>query len=327
MKTDIAIGTLRGGIGNLKMNPAGLTLPAAILLMMAGFSVMGDGYLSAGNIWNIANQTTYLTIFACAQMLVLLVRGLDLSIGHTASTVSVASALIATGGLLPQSEASMVASIAGGLGVALLIGVFNGVGVAYLRVNPFVTTLASFNICFGIASMLSDGRPVGGVPSDFSRIFYGAGGTGLSVPIMWTLALVLILYVLLGNTRLGRAWYLIGGNPRAAVLAGLPTKRATLYAYVACSLVAGFGALMLTARTGSGEPNLGGEIMLQSIAAAAIGGVSLRGGNGGVMAAVMGAFFITVLANGMNFLQINGYLQQICLGLVIVAAVSLDRRR
>ena len=307
-----------------------LALPAAIVAMMLLFAWAGDGYLSASNLANIANQATYLAIFASAQLLVLLVRGLDLSIGHAVSMVSVVSALVVTGawGGMGEGPAGAMAGVAAGLGTALLVGAFNGIGVACLRVNPFVTTLASFNICFGLASMLSGGRPIAGVPAEFSRLFYGSTGlAGLSIPIVWTGLVLGVIQFVLTCTRLGRSWYLIGGNPRAAILAGIATRRSTVLAYLACSFVAGIGALMLTARTGSGEPNLGGDVMLQSIAAAAIGGVGMRGGHGNVAAALLGAIFITVLSNGMNLLQINGYLQQIALGLVIVAVVSLDRRR
>jgi ribose transport system permease protein len=125
----------------------------------------------------------------------------------------------------------------------------------------------------------------------------------------------------------GRSLYLIGNNPRAAHLAGLPSKRFLAYAYIACALLAAFGALMLTARTGSGEPNLGGSLMLESIAAAVIGGVSLQGGVGGIGAVVLGALFVTMLSNSMDLLEVGGYVQQILLGCVIIVAIFLDRLR
>ena len=125
------------------------------------------------------------------------------------------------------------------------------------------------------------------------------------------IVVAVFLYFLLDRTVFGRALYLIGNNPRAAHLAGLPSKRYLFLAYVTCSLLAAFGSLMLTARTGSGEPNLGGSLMLESIAAAVIGGVSLQGGVGGIIPAILGSIFVTMLSNAMDLLEVGGYVQQI----------------
>jgi len=118
---------------------------------------------------------------------------------------------------------------------------------------------------------------------------------------------------------------LIGANPKAAVAAGIRRLPVLTLTYALCGVLIGVGALMMTARTGSGEPNLGGNLTLESIAAAVVGGVRLTGGEGGVGAAVIGALLVTVLANGMNLAQIDGYLQQICLGAIIVVSLILGR--
>jgi ribose transport system permease protein len=147
------------------------------------------------------------------------------------------------------------------------------------------------------------------------------------VPVVLAAVVCLLLFFLLERTVFGRSLYLIGNNPRAADLAGLPRVKYLTLAYVLCSALAAFGALMLTGRTGSGEPNLGGSLMLESIAAAVIGGVSLQGGIGGVAQVILGSVFVTMLANGMDLLQVGGYIQSIILGGVIIAAVFLDRLR
>ncbi|CAM5372258.1 Monosaccharide ABC transporter membrane protein (CUT2 family) OS=Eoetvoesiella caeni OX=645616 GN=DFR37_10280 PE=4 SV=1 [Eoetvoesiella caeni] len=135
------------------------------------------------------------------------------------------------------------------------------------------------------------------------------------------------LHAMLVGTVFGRSLYLIGSNSRAAAVAGVPVTRYVFLTYVLASLVVAVGAMMLTGRTGSGEPNLGGSLLLPSIAAAVVGGISLRGGTGGVGNAVVGALFISILSNGMNLIEINGYLQNIILGIVILAALYLDRFR
>jgi len=136
-----------------------------------------------------------------------------------------------------------------------------------------------------------------------------------------------VLLVLLRATRWGRSMVLIGANPRAAVAAGIRPFSVLTLTYALCGVLIGIGALMLTARTGSGEPNLGGNLTLESIAAAVVGGVRLTGGEGGVGQALTGALFITVLANGMNLAQIDGYLQQVCLGGIIIASLIMGRDR
>jgi ribose transport system permease protein len=148
----------------------------------------------------------------------------------------------------------------------------------------------------------------------------------LGVRVTVGIAVVVMLIAWFGLTRtvFGRVVYIIGSNPRAAHVAGLPARLVLGGTYVVCSLLAALGALMLTARTGSGEPNLGGSLMLQSIAAAVIGGASLRGGRGGAGSALLGALFVTMLSNGMDMLRISGYIQLITLGVVVILATALD---
>jgi ribose transport system permease protein len=307
-----------------------LSLPLLMAVMeLAVFSVE-PRVLSPRNIANILNQSSYLLLFASGQMIVILTRGFDLSLGTTVSAVSVASALamtsLASAGV---SDPAVVAlGLAVGLGFGTLVGIFNGVCVSRLGISPFIVTLGSLNICMGLATTMSGGRPVFNVPDAFSGLLYnGVLIPGISIPLALAILVCLLLYVLLDRTIFGRSLYLIGNNPRAAYLAGLPSRRYLALAYVVCSLLAAFGSLMLTARTGSGEPNLGGSLMLESIAAAVIGGVSLQGGVGGVIPVILGTLFVTMLSNAMDLLEVGGYVQQILLGCVIIGAIFLDRIR
>jgi ribose transport system permease protein len=307
-----------------------LILPIFMVVMELAVFAAEPSVLSPRNVVNILNQSSYLLVFASAQMVVILTRGFDLSLGTTVSAISVASALVMTGladGGAPDWVV-VAAGLAAGLGFGALVGLFNGIFVAGLEINPFVVTLGSLNICLGLATTISGGRPVFNVPDVFSRLLYnGALIPGISIPLMLAVMVCLLLYFLLDHTVFGRSLYLIGNNPRAAHLAGLPSKRYLTLAYITCSLLAAFGALMLTARTGSGEPNLGGSLMLESIAAAVIGGVSLQGGVGGIIPVILGSLFVTMLSNAMNLLRVGGYVQQILLGCVIIGAIFLDRIR
>lgn len=307
-----------------------LILPILMVVMELAVYSLEPRVLSQRNIVNILVQSSYLLLFASAQMVVILTRGFDLSLGTTVSAISVACAMVMTG--LAASGAPdwwiVVAGIGTGLGFGALVGLFNGFFVSWLRINPFVVTLGSLNICLGLSATLSGGRPVFNVPDPFSHLLYdGKLIPGVPIPLLLALLVCVGLYFLLDHTVFGRALYLIGNNPRAAHLAGLPSRRFLILAYLACSLLAAFGALMLTARTGSGEPNLGGSLMLESIAAAVIGGVSLQGGVGGIIPVILGTLFVTMLSNAMNLLEVGGYVQQILLGCVIIGAVFLDRIR
>ena len=307
-----------------------LLLPFLIVAMELGVSLLEPRVLSLRNVTNVLVQSSYLLLFASAQMVVILTGGFDLSLGMAVSVISVATALVTTALAAAGMPAWLiaVAGIATGLGVGLLIGIFNGTFVSWVGINPFVVTLGSLNICYGLATTISGGRPVFGVPDAFTHVLYdGTYLPWIPIPVALAIVVSVLLYLLLDRTVFGRALYLIGNNPRAASLAGLPSKRYLFLAYVTCSLLAAFGSLMLTARTGSGEPNLGGSLMLESIAAAVIGGVSLQGGVGGIVPVILGSIFVTMLSNAMDLLEVGGYVQQILLGCVIIAAIFLDRVR
>lgn len=303
-----------------------LALLGLLVAMELGFALLEPRIVSRGNLLNVMQQASYLVVFTVAQTLVILTRGFDLSLGTTVSAVSVASALVLTGFGDDPAGWVLLLGIAVGLGFGLLVGLFNGLLVALVGVNPFIATLASLNICLGLATTMSGGRPVFGVSDSFSAILYDGTIFGIREPPLIAGAVVLLAWFALTRTVFGRTIYILGGNPRAAMVAGMRVRTCLALAYVVCSLLAALGALMLTARTGSGEPNLGGSLMLQSIAATVIGGTSLRGGIGGVGSGVLGALFVTMLSNGMDLLRISGYVQMITLGLVVIAATALDYR-
>ena len=302
-----------------------LVLVGLIVATMLLFSAFDPRVLSAGNVRNIGVQLTYLALFAAAQSIVILTRGFDLSLGTTVSLVSIVSSMaMAQSGLDPV--AAIALGLLVGLVVGLVIGLVNGALVAFGRINPFVATLAMMNILATFSATVSGGFPVSNLPPTFSIL---ATAAPLGIPIqIWIVGVALLsLHFLLSATAFGRAIYILGSNPRAAHVAGLPTRRTFVVAYGLCSLLAALGALLLTARTGSGEPNLGGDLMLKSIAAAVLGGMRLRGGEGDMAAPVLGALLVTVLANGMDLVQIDGFIQQIFLGIIIIAALAVDEFR
>jgi ribose transport system permease protein len=313
------------GIANLVYR---VLVPASPVILVICFWLYVPAVLSLENIINIIQQTAFLFVLTSAQTIVLLTRGLDLSLGPSVSMVSVASALTMTAVLGPDGANGIIAALAGmaaGLLLGLLVGMFNGIAVAWLRVNPFVTTLASMNICLGIGTSLSDGHPVFGIPEEFNEAGYRLHVLGIPMSIIYAVAVGIALHLLLQYTVVGRSFYVLGSNPRAAIVAGWPRRRLLALAYILSALLTAVGALILTARAASGAPNLGGGLSLQTIAAAVIGGVSLTGGRGGLSSAVIGSFFITILSNGMDLADIGGYTQMLVMGAIVIFAVTLDR--
>jgi ribose transport system permease protein len=215
-----------------------LLLPLLIVAMALAVSLFEPRVLSLRNIINILVQSSYLLLFASAQMVVILTGGFDLSLGMTVSVISVATALVTTGLAAADAPAWLVliAGLAVGLGIGVLVGTFNGLFVSWVGINPFVVTLGSLNICYGLATTISGGRPVFNVPDAFTGPLYdGTFIPGVPVPVTLAILVAVFLYLLLDHTVFGRALYLIGNNPRAANLAGIPGRRYLFLAYVTCS--------------------------------------------------------------------------------------------
>ncbi|HEX3983152.1 MAG TPA: ABC transporter permease [Acidisoma sp.] len=303
-------------------------LPLLLVVICGYFTIEQPRFIGPRNISNVMVQASYLITLSAAQMMVLIVRGFDLSMGTVLSATSVLLALIITAILHQDANATglaVVAGVAGALGIGVLAGAVNGACVVFLKVNPFVVTLGTQGIAAGVAATVSGGFPVFGLPMRLTTVLSMGKVGGIPVPVIAAILILLVLYVILNYTVFGRGLYLVGSNPRAAIAAGLPSSSIVLGAYVLCSAVVAIVAILLTARTGSGEPNIGGGFMLQSIAAAVIGGLSLRGGQGTIYHCIIGGLFVTVLSNGMDLLQVDSFLQMVVLGGIFIAAVFLDR--
>ncbi len=326
-KNEVAIATI--ALPRKRFASVNFILPIATVALLVSFALFDARVLSPRNLVNILQQTSYLAVFALAQTVVLITRGLDLALGPTVSMVSVGAALAMTQtlGIENASVSLLLCGLMVGIGFGWCVGIFNGFVVAVLQVSPFIATLGSYNIAMGVATTLSSGRPVQNVPDLFTKLLYSESLFGVPAAIFITFLICLLLHFLLNRTVFGRALYLVGANSKAASVAGISTRRVLILAYLLSSSLSAIGALMLTARTGSGEPNLGGSLSLQALAAALVGGASLAGGTGGVSAALLGALFVTILSNGMNLARMNGNVQMIVLGAIVILGVMLDRHR
>ncbi len=305
-------------------------LPVLIVLSLIIFAWGNPRFLSEANIVNVSQQGVYLMLAALAQLLVLIAGGFDLSVGANIALTSIISSSVMVAVLGAHPDAAWLA-VSAGFVATLAVGVFTGAcnafGVAVLKVNPFIVTLATTSIFQGLTLLVSQGLQIEGLPDPFVEVL-GSGFVGdIPVAALIAIPIVIALYVLTSWTRFGRSFYATGSNPRATMIAGISVPRTLFATYMICAILAAFTGFLLTARVSSGEPLLGAEYPLRSITAAVIGGCSLRGGKGTVLGVVLGVVFVTILANGMDLLRLGSNYQMIILGLVLICAVVLDRYR
>jgi ribose transport system permease protein len=242
----------------------------------------------------------------------------------------VVGALVMAGAKSSFPEAVGVAVALGmlaGIAAGTLVGVVNGIGVALFDVSPFMMTLGTASISFGIALTLTSGVPVYGMPDAFGNVFGFGQFLGIPTPVYVTALLFVVLYLVLNWTPMGRYFYAIGGNYKASLLSGINTRFHLFMAYVLCGLMAAIAGMILTARLETGEANIGASMPLDSIAACVIGGVSLRGGVGRLGSVVLGAVFIGLIQNGMDLARIASYLQEVVIGVLLILAVIADQLR
>jgi inositol transport system permease protein len=211
-----------------------------------------------------------------------------------------------------------------GMVTGAICGALNGLVITRGRVAPFIATLGMMTAARGLALVISGGKPVSNLRRDFTVI--GSGDLlGIPVPVVALLAVALASAVFLGNFRLGRYIYAIGGNEDAARSSGVRIVNVKMFAYIVCGGLAGVAGTILAARITTGQPNAGIGYELDAIAAAVIGGTSLSGGSGTIGGTILGALLIGLINNGLDLLNVQSYYQQVVKGIIIVGAVWMDR--
>lgn len=296
---------------------SGYTILLAILIETVVFAAIAPGFSSIENLVNVALSIAVIGILAVGTTFVILTGGIDLSIGSVVALAGTVAAIVT------QKTELAASGFAAALAVAVAAAFFNGASIAYLKVPPFVATLAMLTIARGLAFILSEGRSIGNLPNGFG--WFGKASLA-GVPLqVWLMLLVFAAgWFVLKYTVFGRYVYAVGGNRDAAFLAGLNVSKITFSVYLVNGLIVGLAAIALASRLGAGVPNSGLQYELDVIAAVVVGGTSLTGGRGSVVATFFGALFIGVLNNGLNLAGIDTYFQKIILGLVILTAVVFD---
>ncbi len=300
-------------------------LPFLLVALLILFSVAESRFMTTSNMMIVGRQATYLAIVTAGQMLTILCAGFDLSVGSSVALTSIVTSSVIVSFASPVT--GIILGIAAGIMTAALVGLANGITIAVFRVSPFVVTLGMMSVIHGLALLLSGGVPIFNLPDELNQLLGVGKIVGIPVPVLVAIIIVILVFILLNRTRIGRYFYALGGNLEAARLSGIAIKKYTCLAYVLCGTLTGIAGVMLTARVASGEPNLGAALPLESIAAAVIGGVSLRGGEGGVIRAIFGAILIVLIRNGMNLMNISSYLQMVVMGCLLIFAVVMDQFR
>ncbi|MBX9299098.1 ribose ABC transporter permease [Chromobacterium piscinae] len=292
----------------------------ALVLVAVGLSVMSPDFLTVNNLLNVMRQVSINALIAFGMTLVILLGGIDLSVG---SILALSSVLTAT--LLQAGVAPMLATLLGILAGAAM-GLFNGLVISKGKVAPFIATLATMTILRGLALVFSNGSPITGFDSELFSMLGGGYVAGLvPVPVVWMLILFAGFWFLLKKTVFGRHLYATGGNEEAARLSGVKVDRVKLWVYTASGAMSAMAGVVLTSRLNSAQPTAGTGYELDAIAAVVLGGTSLSGGRGWIFGTLIGALLIGVLNNGLNLLGVSSFYQQVIKGAVILLAVLLDR--
>jgi len=305
-------------------------LPFLLLIAVIIFTLMSDNFLTGRNLLNVVRQSTYLMLVSMGQMFALLTGGFDLSVGTILALTSVVGATAMAGAYSAMPEAaglSILIGLLAGVAAGTAIGIVNGIGVSLFNVSPFMMSLGMASVGFGIALYMTGGMPVYGMPMEFGDTVGFGSILGVPTPVLVTAILIVVLFVVVNWTRLGRYFYAVGGNVKAARLSGINTRLTLFLAYVLCGAMAAISGILLTARLDTGEANIGATMPLESIAACVIAGVSLRGGIGRIENVVLGALFIGLVQNGMNLARIESYLQTVVIGVLLILAVVADQFR
>lgn len=300
-----------------------LSLLAALVLLVAVIGSQDSNFFRWQNLLSIGTAVTVFGILAIVQTVVILLGGLDISVGSMTGLTSVLSAMVFTA--TSSSSLGMLAALIAGL----LCGLVNGVVIVYGRVNAVIATLATLAAFKGLAQLISGGRAQGYTGTDDLYNYLGRGEVlGLPVLIVIMLVIAAIVHVVLRYTDIGRNIYAIGGNPVASRLAGININRYIVGVYMMVGVAGGIAGILLTARTGSGQPVSGSEgLELECITAAALGGAVLTGGKGTIPGTILAVLLLGVLSNGLTVLGVNPFWQNVAKGALLLIAVIIQQHR
>jgi len=293
-----------------------VSVVAGVALLFIVFSVLTSSFYSPGNLLDILLQSSINAMIAVGMTLVVIARGIDLSVGSVVGLTS-----MITASLLPINP---LLGIVAGIVLGLVCGLINGVLIAKLKLPDFIVTLGMLSIYRGAALIYTDGKPIYGIDATFRAIFAG-DVAGIPTPVIFALAIALVAFLVVRYTALGEQIIAVGGNEEAARLAGINIDRVKICVYAISGLLATFAGFVLIGRIGAAEPIGGTGFELQAIGAAVIGGASLFGGEGNPLGALVGALTLGAMQNGLTLLNVPSFWQLVATGVVVIVAVFADQ--
>lgn len=293
------------------------SLVTVVVMLSILFGSINPVFLSFSNLINIIDQIAIIGIISLGMTIVILLGGIDLSVGSIVAVTGIVLAKCLTGNF------SLTLSISVCLIAGIALGIINGLFISYGKVPAFVATLGVMSGARGLALFLTDSRAVSGIPAGFSSLIVRSV-YGITLPIIAFFVLSIVFWLFLKYTYWGKYIYAIGGNERAAWLSGIKVRKYKLLVYAISGLSSAVACIMLVGKLNSAQPQAGAMYELNAIAAVVIGGSSLSGGKGNIWNTVMGVLILGVLQNGFSILDVPYYYQQMLVGLIIIFAVLTD---
>ncbi len=302
-----------------------------LIALVIAFAIGSPTFLNAANVINLFGQMCLNAILATGLTYVILLGGIDISVGSTMAVTGILAALAIKGMGVESTPLIIFLQILIGVLSGAVIGLFIGWLVAYMNLVPMICTLALMQAFRGLAYIISGGGPVYGLPNGFAVLGSGrliqteSFKTGI-IPciVIFTVIVVVIFHLILTKSVFGRHVFATGSNPSVAHMCGVNTKRVTLMCHVICGITAGLAGVVAASKVNNGHPNTGDGYEMFAIAATVLGGTSLSGGTGSIARAMFGCAIIAVINNGMTLMEISAYWQKVVIGAIIILAVMLD---
>ena len=315
--------TATAGVGNavkiyFKENLGIIVAFLVLCVFLSVFPKTSGSFFTRQNIFNVLRQISTNLFLACGMTMVIILGGIDLSVG---SIIALSGCISA--GCVARYNLPLPIALLMGLLVGLLVGMFNGAVISKTTIPAFIVTLATMNIAKGLAYVYTGGSPVRVVTKEWQ--FLGAGYVGIfPTPVVILVIVLIITAIIMNKTKMGRHMYAVGGNQQAAEFSGIKVEKVKFFVHAFSGLMAGLAGILLASRMYSGQPTAGDGAEMDAIAAVVVGGTSMAGGSGKIGGTIIGGLIIGVLNNGLNLLNVNSFWQYVVKGVVILLAVFLD---
>jgi ribose transport system permease protein len=309
----------RKSISILRAKEVGVLLPLVVLFITLVF--LAQNFLTRDNIFSVLRAVSFEGIVAIGMLIVMLTGGLDLSVASNMALTGILASIFMTNGI--PTFVSIVLALVG----SACVGLMNGFLINKIKLGAIIVTLGMLSVVRGLAYIVTRGMPIVDLPQNFTFLGQGLIGGLVPVPILFFVVISAICHFMLKYTVLGYHFFSVGGNETASRYSGINVERVRYFSYIICSVFAGIGGLLLIARLGVAQPSIAVGYELSIIAAVIIGGASLQGGEGSVLGSVIGVLIIGVIRNGLVLMNIGGFYIQFANGMMILAAVIINRLR